>query len=550
VTVSIKLFANEDDTLVVWSSDDHIPGCLGFAIERRANGSTRTLKNYVGFPRQAGGPRFSTEWPFQRWKWTDHSVSAGDHVTYRVRAMLGAPTDLRLGPSSAWSDEIDAEPGFPIGAHFNRGIVASQWVARRLGEATVTNHPGTNLLQAVATPGDPLRNELAGELRTALLAILDKAIGSGAEIYAALFELSDPELLDRLVALGPRAHVLLANGAHKKPPGKPMLDENAAARNRLTGIVDLHSRMVRSGLAHNKFLVVVEGGQAKHVWTGSTNWTPSGLCTQANNGLAVTDDAVADAYLAQWRRLRDSGDLYPPELRNANGTPKRFKVGPTQTDLGIWFTPSAGRHDLANARELLEGARQAILFLMFNPGPTDTLLNVIEAKVVGAASSTVPLYIRGVVNQDPGGKKQPVLMYDERGVVPRGLEIVLPAAIDDPFSRWSKELLKAPSAHAMVHSKCIVIDPLGDHPVVMTGSHNMGPAASGKNDDNLVIIEGDRALALAYTVNILGIYGNYRWRENQLRAHPASFTNLATDDSWQSWGLAGDGAAERRFWFG
>jgi hypothetical protein len=78
----------------------------------------------------------------------------------------------------------------------------------------------------------------------------------------------------------------------------------------------------------------------------------------------------------------------------------------------------------------------------------------------------------------------------------------------------------------------------------------MGPAASGKNDDNLVIIEGDRALAIAYTVNILGIYGNYRWRENQLRAHPATFTDLATDDSWQSWGLTGDGAAERRFWFG
>jgi phosphatidylserine/phosphatidylglycerophosphate/cardiolipin synthase-like enzyme len=423
-------------------------------------------------------------------------------------------------------------------------------VARRLGDATVTNHPGTKLRTAVATPGDRLRDELAGELRVALLAILDGAIDSGADIYAALFELSDPELIERLVKLGSRAHVLLANGAHKKPPGKPMLDENATARARLTGVVDLHSRMVRSGLAHNKFLVVVQAGQAKLAWTGSTNWTPSGLCTQAKNGLSIADEAVADAYLAHWHRLRDSGDLYPPELRSANGTPKRFKVGPAQTDLGIWFTPSAGRHDLANARDLLDGAREAILFLMFNPGPTDTLLNMIEAKVLAAPTSRSPLYIRGVANQDPGGKKKPVLMYDERGVVPRGVEIVLPAAIDDPFARWSKELLKAPSAHAMVHSKCIVIDPLGDHPVVMTGSHNMGPAASGTNDDNLVIIEGDRALAIAYTVNILGIYGNYRWRENQLRAHPATFTDLATDDSWQSWGLTGDGAAERRFWFG
>jgi hypothetical protein len=161
--ISIKLFANEDDGLAVWSSDVHIPGCLGFAIERRQNGVTQTLKNYVGFPGEGGGPKASTTWPFQRWKWTDHLVSAGDRVAYRVRAMIGTPGALNQGPASAWSDEVDAEPGSPIGAHFNRGIIASQWVARRLGEETVTNHPGANLLTAVATPGDPLRDELSGK---------------------------------------------------------------------------------------------------------------------------------------------------------------------------------------------------------------------------------------------------------------------------------------------------------------------------------------------------------------------------------------------------
>jgi phosphatidylserine/phosphatidylglycerophosphate/cardiolipin synthase-like enzyme len=548
--ISIKLFANEDDGLAVWSSDAHIPGCLGFAIDRRQNGLTRTLKNYVGFPGATGGPRDSTEWPFQRWKWTDHSVSAGDKVAYRVRAMLGAPGALTPGPESDWSDEVDAEPGSPIGAHFNRGIIASQWVARRLGEETVTNHPGKNLLAAVGTVGDPLRNELSGELRTALLGILDGAISSGAELYVALFELSDPELIGRLLSLGSRAHVVLANGSHAKAKGQPMTDENAAARAQLAGKVDLHDRMVRSGLAHNKFLVLVEAGQPTLAWTGSTNWTPSGLCTQANNALAVQDANVAAAYLAQWHRLKDAGDAYPPDLRTANAIPKRFKIGAAATDLGIWFTPLAGRIDLADARQLLDGAQQAILFLMFNPGPKDTLLNAIEAKVGAPGPGGSPLYIRGVANQDPGGNKTPVFLYDERGIVPKGLEIVLPAAIGDPFARWAKELLKAPGAHAMVHSKCVVLDPLGDHPVVMTGSHNMGPAASGKNDDNLAIIEGDRALALAYTVNILGVYGNYRWRENQLRAHPVSFTDLAIDDSWQSWGLTGDGAAEHRFWFG
>ncbi|MBI3751766.1 MAG: hypothetical protein HY263_08965, partial [Chloroflexi bacterium] len=313
--ISIKAFANEDDGLVVWAADTNIPDCLGFAIERRLNGKSGRLRNYVGFPGQTGDSRPSTEWPFQRWKWTDHTVSPSDRIAYRVTAMIGTPDALTAGPSSGWSDEMVAKPGSPIGAHFNRGITASQWVARKLGEDTVANHPA-NLLTAIKTPGDPLREALAGELREALLAILDRAIAGTAEIYAALFELSDPELLDRLVKLGPRAHVVLANGAWKQK-GKPPVDENKDSRAKLLHVVDLHDRMVHSGLAHNKFMVVVEGGQPTLLWTGSTNWQPTGLCTQANNALVIEDAAVAGTYLAQWHALVAAGSGYPHELRLA-----------------------------------------------------------------------------------------------------------------------------------------------------------------------------------------------------------------------------------------
>src|SRR5207247_1925305 len=93
------------------------------------------------FPDQAGDWRPSSEWPFQRWKWTDHAVSPGNRVAYRVIPMIGTPDSLEPGEASAWTDELVAESGAPIGAHFNRGIVASQWVARRLGADTVANHP-------------------------------------------------------------------------------------------------------------------------------------------------------------------------------------------------------------------------------------------------------------------------------------------------------------------------------------------------------------------------------------------------------------------------
>jgi phosphatidylserine/phosphatidylglycerophosphate/cardiolipin synthase-like enzyme len=550
--LQIKAFCDVDDALVVWKAAADIPDCLGFMIERRLNGgSPVVLKNYVGFPGDGAGPRPSSKWPFQRWKWTDHFVSDGDRVAFRVTAMIGKPHDLKRGEVSGWTDELGVRAGERIGAHFNRGILASQWVSRLLGEDTVKNHPG-KLNDAVKTKGDPIREALSGELRVTLLKILDDAKAAGDDVYVALFELSDPELIERLVKLGTRAHVVLANGTHEKPKGLPMKDENKDARDKLRGNVDLNDRMVKSGLSHNKFLVVVHNGAPRVAWTGSTNWTPGGLCNQANNGLLIRDETVAAGFLAQWNLLKEAGDLRPPSLRLKNGTPRQFQLGPAHRPVTIWFTPLTGRADLTAATKLIDGAKQAVLFLMFNPGPTDTLFTAIQARVAREHDNPPPggpAYIRGVINQDPGTRKKPVLMYDERGLVPRGLEVVLPAAIDDPFARWKEELLKAPSAHAMIHSKVIVLDPLGSRPIVMTGSHNFGPAASGRNDDNLVIIEGDADLAAAYMVNILQAYGNYRWRENRSRHRPATFTDLSEYDTWQHWALHGDGVAETRFWW-
>ena len=80
----------------------------------------------------------------------------------------------------------------------------------------------------IATPGNITREYLSGELRPALRRVLTDAKSSPkAEVYAALFELDDPELVADLCALGQRAHVILANGADHEG------DENKEARGTL-----------------------------------------------------------------------------------------------------------------------------------------------------------------------------------------------------------------------------------------------------------------------------------------------------------------------------
>jgi len=94
----------------------------------------------------------------------------------------------------------------------------------------------------------------------------------------------------------------------------------------------------------------------------------------------------------------------------------------------------------------------------------------------------------------------------------------------------------------------------------MTGSHNMGPKASGVNDENLVIIEGDRALPGQYATKIMEIYNQYRWRASQHKSSEGPrWLGLADNDKWQIGSPGADTntqAYDRRrqrelsFWFG
>jgi phosphatidylserine/phosphatidylglycerophosphate/cardiolipin synthase-like enzyme len=75
---------------------------------------------------------------------------------------------------------------------------------------------------------------------------------------------------------------------------------------------------------------------------------------------------------------------------------------------------------------------------------------------------------------------------------------------------WQKEILSA--GFAIIHDKILVIDPFADDCVVVTGSHNLGHKASFDNDENLVIIEGNKKLAVAYATHVLDVYDHFASR--------------------------------------
>jgi len=347
---------------------------------------------------------------------------------------------------------------------------------------------------------------------------------------------------------------VLANGAKAA-------DENSDARTALRGSgVDVHDRMVSSGhFAHNKFLVISNAAGPQAVWTGSTNWTVTGLCTQSNNAILIESPEVAGWYRSEWDQLVSAGNSYPGALFDANKVVRQAAVGQAAT-AQAWFAPVKNTVDLQSARDRINAAQQGILFLMFDPGPVGTLLNdIVDRTTAGSPTYDPGLHVHGVVNQDPGTAAHPVVGLLHRGELTQAdIDVVLPAAVDTDFAVWQKELNYS---MVMVHSKCIVIDPFGARPCVMTGSHNMGPKASGQNDDNLVIIDGHAKLAEAFAVYIMGVYSQYRWRYHQRQAEKGqsattaaagaapTWAGLVNDDTWQTrYFSAGPEQRELAFW--
>ncbi len=558
-----------------------------------------------------------------------------DPVTGKAR-YEGAPRPLFVLDAPFVTDPIDvthkAGADCPIEATFTNGILSTQNLLKQL-EAAAPARPALDtrstdslkttqgllkvLTDQIQTAGSPIRTFLTGDVLSFLRRMLERAAEEGGEVFLALYELHDRELITLLkdgVQHG-RVHLILSATSETDPnPGKnppvPKLPtvwdtENDRARADIHAIDPgaIQDRMLTANsdgpIGHDKFAVYVKDGVAKAVMTGSTNWTETGLCTQSNNTIIIEDDKVATAYLAFWNRLH--ADVLPARvpltvqtsrrpvvgaegskaiqgsgLRSANAQPSGpFTLKDGKTTVQLWCSPNtASSHrpanppmppDLNDVYWLMDHAKEAILFLTFLPGQSGNQ-NIIgeaaklatarpELVVLGAMSdpSAMPGFRRpkpGEPDPDaftkPDGKPghlPPPAIWWPNGEQSR-IAFIRAAAVRIPIGNLRPELLTA--GHAIIHDKIIVIDPLDETGcTVITGSHNLGYKASYTNDENLLIIKGNRELAISYAVHVLDVYDHYVMRarlEEQyrqaLKAHGKADPDsghgfLKTDQTWQ-----------------
>lgn len=452
---------------------------------------------------------------------------------------------------------------------FTNGILAAQWLKNVLLEdGTITPN---ELLKKIENPDDPHRRYLAGDV----IPLIREYFDQRGEFYLGLYELEDKELEELLLQHKDRIHIILSNtglvdakwDARNKPARQRLIDAG----------VDIQHRMFNNSthIGHNKFVVhFSESQEPVSVLTGSTNWTSTGLAGQTNNALIIENAEIAKAYLDYWQRMFDDKLKLPRPLSKGMGANQQslefrrsnwsFVQSPRTGNAAIrlWFSPNMDQRkkptskskkaptppDLQDVYRLMRQAKEAIVFLAFYPGQRGNDCIIGEAIDIGLKDDN--LIVAGAVssaqampNYEPKQKDEDGDTAEE-GESPttfntKNVSIVRASRIDDSriMGDFGAEQLRAKGAvGAIIHDKIAVIDPMSSNCHVILGSHNLGFKASYSNDENMVIVSGDRALAQAYCVHVLDVIDHYRFRaiETELRKKKKKGWSgfLETDDGW------------------
>jgi phosphatidylserine/phosphatidylglycerophosphate/cardiolipin synthase-like enzyme len=111
--------------------------------------------------------------------------------------------------------------------------------------------------------------------------------------------------------------------------------------------------------------------------------------------------------------------------------------------------------------------------------------------------------------------KDPFVALDARNNVYKAFGSFL----REPLYQWTKEtnakILKLNNHVSYIHSKFLLMDPLGKDPIVVTGSANFSKASTNDNDENMLAIRGNRRVADIYFTEFNRLFYHYYFRSVQ-----------------------------------
>jgi hypothetical protein len=572
-----KARSNYNTVMLTRLDYDRIPGCLGiaWAIEDVATHKVTFLGTKVPFE---GDSNKDWQWyssldkPVQGKSWKYFGAPKGRKLRFWSIPMCGTPGNLK--PRFDLIQRTNTVTcTMQCGKYFKfcptNGYLSTQWLARQVptkeGEGGKLEYDFSALIKMINDPTSGIRQQLCGGVPELLMAGIKRAKAEGGHVYLMLYELSDPELLQCILDNAKFVTIILSNTG-------PDDATNKAAREQLhkaKGLKIIDRMLPADEIGHCKIVIYVDAsGKALFILGGSTNWTATGLCCQTNGAIEVDIPEIAQQGLDYHHAVEKDCGMSPMQntiLRELNATAKEEFTVPNEhggtTRVRMWNSPNMTQRtkpktdpptppDMGEIFGYIQNMKEHAGFLLFMPG-TPSILD----KLLPLAQSTDKI-IRGAVSSAqalprPGGPKpkaDATAGAAETHLIHRAGEppvVVVASAIQQAFANFLAEILKLPDAHAIIHSKILVIDAFAEDPndiVVVITSHNLGFKASYQNDETMFIIRGCRELAMAILVQIYDAYDHYRFRY-AIEKHGDGADNvsgfLVGKDTWQDPYLSG-----------
>jgi phosphatidylserine/phosphatidylglycerophosphate/cardiolipin synthase-like enzyme len=535
-------------------------GFKGFAIHRTDHESEEAtwmsgLKTFeVTDPGLGPGAKYSTrDFPIQGFTWSDFAAKPGRRYTYRVLALRGAPEALEPFKEVALTVTTESEEGGNHDIFFNRGAAASQEFARRFG----------NVRPDEAAADDPRWKWLSRGASEAIDAFVNRAKDDGWGLRVAAYEFRLSQFAEALRAAKKRGvDVRITYDACANPPDKsghvfPRDDNRSTAEAaKIKGLCT--ERVTRADVAkppisHHKFIVLLKGDKPQAVLTGSTNFSLGGVFGQSNVVHVVEDEDIAAQYLECWKLLKANTphDKLRERLSDVNRIPSALPAKGTNTI----FSPQENKDALEFYARLAQGAAHG-LFMTFAFGINKVFLDVYENGQAKLRYALLDKLLGPGVKKEqrPAAEKaMRVLRAKKENRFAVGNRITTNA-----FDRWLSESLTGLNTHVQfIHTKFLLIDPLSEDPIVVTGSANFSDASTLQNDENMLIIRGNKRVADIYLGEYMRLWNHYAFREFLNRKEkPANgkekptdvrFKFLRTDDWWKEYFGDTDRSRQRQY---
>lgn len=206
-------------------------------------------------------------------------------------------------------------------------------------------------------------------------------------------------------------------------------------------------------LMHDKFMIV----DHQKVWTGSANWTEGSFYNDDNDGLLITNQAFAQAYLSEFDEMFAKQRFGKKKQNNSR---EHFEVAAHPVE--VYFSPSD--HPRRRLLELINGAQKSIELAIYSLTDND---------IANALKDALKRGVRIDALWD--------FQSDEKCQFSEA----------DDFSKQGIGTVEA--GPGLLHHKFAIID--GE--IVITGSTNWSVSGFDYNDENLVIIHSQE-LAQSY----------------------------------------------------